>query len=305
MPEEDKKKDEPMVDLDTTGNPVDVEIKDSNIEEVKEEEKKEDVKVVEAPKVEVEEKTDELEEYSEDVKKRIGKLTYKLRESERREKEAINFAQQIKGEKDQLQKKVISLDKGYLTEYDQRVDSQTGAATNQLKLAVEAGDVDAQVKAQQEIARLAIEKERVRATLEEQKQKVAEPQAQKPVSPQQSVKPDPKAEAWAGKNPWFGTDETMTYGSFAIHKRMVEQDGFDPSSDDYYTEIDKRIRKEFPHKFNEGGEVNGGTKPVQTVASAVRKPMTGRKTVRLTPSQVAISKKLGVPLEEYAKYVKE
>ena len=228
-----------------------------------------------------------------------------MRESERREKEAINFAQQVKGEKDQLQKKVINLDKGYLTEYDQRVDSQTGAATNQLKLAVEAGDVDAQVKAQQEIARLAIEKERVRATLDEQKQKDAEPQVQKPVAPQQTARPDPKAEAWAEKNPWFGTDETMTYGSFAIHKKMVKEDGFDPNSDDYYTEIDKRIRKEFPHKFNEGGEVNGGTKPVQTVASAVRKPMTGRKTVRLTPSQVAIAKKLGVPLEEYAKYVKE
>ncbi len=167
MPKEEKK-DEPMVDLDTTGNPVDVEVKDSNVEEIKE-----DVKTEEAPKVEEvqeKEKTDELDEYSEDVKKRIGKLTYKLREAERREKEAVNFAQQVKGEKDQLQKKVINLDKGYLTEYDQRVDSQTGAATNQLKLAVEAGDVDAQVKAQQEIAKLAIEKERVRATLDGQKQ---------------------------------------------------------------------------------------------------------------------------------------
>ena len=304
MPKEEKK-DEPMVDLDTTGNPVDVEVKDSNVEEIKE-----DVKTEEAPKVEEvqeKEKTDELDEYSEDVKKRIGKLTYKLREAERREKEAVNFAQQVKGEKDQLQKKLINLDKGYLTEYDQRVDSQTGAATNQLKLAVEAGDVDAQVKAQQEIAKLAIEKERVRATLDGQKQKAEEPQKteQKPVAPQQAARPDPKAEAWASKNPWFGTDETMTYGSFAIHKKMVEEDGFDPNSDDYYSEIDKRIRKEFPHKFNEGGEVNGGTKPVQTVASAVRKPMTGRKTVRLTPSQVAIAKKLGVPLEEYAKYVKE
>ena len=306
MPEE-KKKDEPMVDLDTTGNPVDVEVKDSNIEEVKEEIKEVDVKTEEAPKVEeVKEKTDELEEYSEDVKKRIGKLTYKLRESERREKEAINFAQQVKGEKDQLQKKVISLDKGYLTEYDQRVDSQTGEAKNKLKQAVEAGDVDAQVVAQQEIAKLAIEKERVRATLDEQKQKAEAPQPeQKIVEPKQPAKVDPKAEAWASKNPWFGTDETMTYGSFAIHKKMVDEDGFDPNSDDYYSEIDKRIRKEFPHKFIDGGEINGSTKPVQTVASAVRKPMTGRKTVRLTPSQVAIAKKLGVPLEEYAKYVKE
>jgi hypothetical protein len=306
MPEiqEALKEKTPMVDLDTTGNAVDVEIKDSKAD-AKEVETKKDEPIVEVK----EEEKDEREEYSDGVKKRIDRLTYKIRESERREKEAINYAQQVQGERDSLQSKFDKLDDGYVNEFTGRVKSQLESAKIQLKDAMTKGDVDAQVAANQSLARLAIEEERIKAT-EDQRKKYEESLkntgqiGQQPVQNQVQVpKPDPKAEAWAEKNEWFGKDEAMTYASFGIHKRLVEEDGFNPTSDEYYEEIDKRIRKEFPHKFN-GGE-QAGSKPVQTVASASRTSRTGRKTVRLTPSQVAIAKKLGVPLEEYAKYVKE
>jgi hypothetical protein len=236
-------------------------------------------------------------------------LTYKIRESERREKEAINYAQQVQGERDNLQSKFDKLDDGYVNEFTGRVKSQLESAKIQLKDAMAKGDVDAQVAANQAMARLAIEEERIKATEEQRKKyeeslKNAGQIGEQPVQSRvQQPKPDPKAEAWAEKNEWFGKDEAMTYASFGIHKRLVEEDGFNPTSDEYYEEINKRIREEFPHKFN-GGE-KAGSKPVQTVASASRTSGTGRKTVRLTPSQVAIAKKLGVPLEEYAKYVKE
>ena len=295
----------PMVDLDTTGNAVDVEIKDSKAD-IKEVETKDE------PIVEVKEEKDEREEYSEGVKKRIDRMTYKIREAERRENEAIKYAQKIQGERDNLQSKFDKLDDGYVNEFTGRVKSQLESAKIQLKNAVTKGDIEAQVAANQALARLAIEEERIKAT-EEQRKKYEESLkntgqiGQQPVqnqvqAPRQS-RPDPKAESWAEKNEWFGKDEAMTYASFGIHKKLVEEDGFNPTSDEYYEEIDKRIRKEFPHKFS-GGE-QASSKPVQTVASASRTSRTGRKTVRLTPSQVAIAKKLGVPLEEYAKYVKE
>jgi hypothetical protein len=302
----------PMVDIDTSGNAVDVELDDSKANTKEVETKKEE------PKVEVkevkEEKKDEREEYSEGVKKRIDRLTYKIRESERREKEALNFAQQIKQERDDLQTKFTKLDDGYVNEFSTRVKSELESAKASLKQAVSAGDVDAQVAANQNLARLAIEQERINATEEQRKlyEKSQENAGQTIQQPVQSnvqqpppAKPDPKAEAWAEKNEWFGKDEAMTYASFGIHKKLVEEEGYNPSSDEYYEEIDKRLRNEFPQKFNDGGEVQGGKQPVQTVASATRTTRTGRKTVRLTPSQVAIAKKLGVPLEEYAKYVKE
>jgi len=308
MPEAQKelKKDESMVDLDTTGNAVDVEIKDSKAD-IKEVETKKDEPIVEV-KEEKEEK-DEREEYSEGVKKRIDRLTYKIREAERREKEAVNYAQQVKGERDNLQTKFDKLDDGYVNEFTGRVKSQLEAAKVNLKQAMSKGDVDAQIAANQTLARLAIEEERIKATEDQRKKyeeslKNAGQIGEQPVQSRvQQPRPDPKAEQWAEKNEWFGKDEAMTYASFGIHKRLVEEDGFNPTSDEYYEEIDKRIRKEFPHKFN--GEEKASSKPVQTVASASRTSGTGRKTVRLTPSQVAIAKKLGVPLEEYAKYVKE
>ena len=300
----------PMVDLDTTGNSVDIELDDSkaNTKEVETKESKIQVEEVK------EEKKDEREEYSEGVKKRIDRLTYKIRESERREKEALSFAEQIKRERDDLQTKFTKLDDGYVNEFAGRVKSELESAKASLKQAVAAGDVDAQVNANQALARLAIEQERINATEEQRKlyeksqenagQVVQQP-VQSNVQQPQAAPPDPKAEAWANKNEWFGKDEAMTYASFGIHKKLVEEEGFNPTTDEYYEEIDRRLRNEFPQKFNDGGEVQGSNKPVQTVASAQRTTRSGRKTVRLTPSQVAIAKKLGVPLEEYAKYVKE
>ena len=310
MPEaqEALKEDNLMVDLDTSGNAVDVELKEDDTKEVETEQPKVETKE-ESPK----EKKDEREEYSEGVKKRIDRLTYKIREAERREKEALSFAEQIKKERDELQTKFTKLDDGYVNEFSSRVKSELESAKASLKAAVAAGDVDAQVAANQNLARLAIEQERINATEEQRKlyensQENAGQTIQQPVQSniqQPPPKPDPKAEAWAEKNEWFGKDEAMTYASFGIHKKLVEEEGFNPSSDEYYEEIDRRLRQEFPQKFNDGGEVQGGKQPVQTVASATRTTRTGRKTVRLTPSQVAIAKKLGVPLEEYAKYVKE
>ena len=300
---------EPMVELDTGGNAVDIELKEEK--EIQVEEQK-DTKV-EQPKEEVvkEGKKDEREEYSKDVQKRIDRMTYKIREAERREKEALEFAKKVKQEKDDLQGKFDKLDDGYVNEFSTRVKSELEAAKVQLKQAMAKGDVDAQVEANQNLARLAIEEERIKATEQQRKQyeetlkntgQIGDQPVQNNVQP---PKPDPKAEAWAERNEWFGKDEAMTYASFGIHKKLVEEEGFNPSTDEYYEEIDKRLRDEFPQKFNDGGEVQGGKQPAQTVASANRTTRAGRKTVRLTPSQVAIAKKLGVPLEEYAKYVKE
>ena len=299
-----------MVELDTGGDSVDIELKDKeNVSKV-EETKSEAIEVKENTEAK-EEVKDEREEYSDGVKKRIDRLTYKIREAERREQAAVQFAQKIKEEKDSLEGKFKELDDGYVNEFTGRVQSQLESAKNNLKNAVAKGDIDAQVSANQLLAKLAIEEERIKAT--EVQRKTTADQAdnagqvvQQPVQNNVATpKPDPRAEAWAEKNEWFGKDETMTYASFGIHKKLVEQEGYDPTSDEYYDEVDKRIRTEFPHKFNDGGEVQGSNKPVQTVASATRTSRTGRKTVRLTPSQVAIAKKLGVPLEEYAKYVKE
>ena len=298
---------EPMIELDTGGNSVDVELKAEK--EVEVEEQKDDK--VESQETKKETKKDEREEYSKDVQKRIDRMTYKIREAERREKEALEFAKKVKQEKDELQGKFDKLDDGYVNEFSTRVKSELEAAKVQLKQAMAKGDVDAQVEANQNLARLAIEEERIKATEQQRKQyeetlkntgQIGDQPVQNNVQP---PKPDPKAEAWAERNEWFGKDEAMTYASFGIHKKLVEEEGFNPSSDEYYEEIDKRLREEFPQKFNDGGEVQGGKQPAQTVASANRTTSAGRKTVRLTPSQVAIAKKLGVPLEEYAKYVKE
>ena len=303
-------KSDPMVELDIGGDSVDVELKDKENTSKVEDKKSEAIEVKETTETK-EEVKDEREEYSDGVKKRIDRLTYKIREAERREQAAVQFAQKIKEEKDSLEGKFKELDDGYVNEFTGRVQSQLESAKNNLKNAVAKGDIDAQVNANQLLAKLAIEEERIKAT--EVQRKATADQAdnagqvvQQPVQNNVATpKPDPRAEAWAEKNEWFGKDETMTYASFGIHKKLVEQEGYDPTSDEYYDEVDKRIRTEFPHKFNDGGEVQGSNKPVQTVASATRTSRTGRKTVRLTPSQVAIAKKLGVPLEEYAKYVKE
>jgi hypothetical protein len=301
MPEEqvkDIQQSEPVVDIPTEGDSVDVELKEDSSPKEQPVEQKPGVEV------KVDSDKEELDEYSEKVKTRINKLTGKLRETERRESASFDYAKRVAEENKKLKGRLNTLDSSYIDEYKARTEAQTVGAKAELQKAIEAGDVDAQVNAQEALSKLAVDNQRVLATTQAKEQKIQGEQVQQPtLTPPK--KPDPKAEAWAEKNSWFGTDEAMTYASFGIHRKLVEKEGFDANSDEYYTEIDKRIRHEFPHKFDGG---NGATKPVQSVASAGRSTTTktsGRKTVRLSPSQVHIAKRLGVPLEEYAKYVKE
>ena len=290
-----------MVPIDTSGDPVDVELKDD--------EKKDDVKVeeqTEETKVEEEnfENKKEVDDYGANVQKRIDKLTFKIREAERREKEAIKFAEAVNKENADLRSKVRDVDDGYLDEYSKRVTSEMEKAQAVLQAAINSKDAKRQVEAQQAIARLAIEEERANASKAQREKALKEQKDAPPVQqqPLQQAKPDPKAEAWAEKNSWFGANEAMTYTALSIHKKLLQEEGFDGKSDEYYKELDKRIREEFPHKFE---DTNKKDRPAQAVASANRSVKSGRRTVRLTPSQVAIAKKLGVSLEDYAKHVKE
>ena len=275
------------------------------------EEEKVEVEQVEEKPVETkteetkDEKADELKTYSEGVQKRIAKLTRKMREAERQKEEALPFAQSVKTERDSLQSRFVKADKSYVSEFETRVKSNMEAARSALRTAIEAGDVDAQVKAQEQMATLNADAVRL-ASLKSQQETEPKEEKQVNVSPSQAEQPvrtDPKAEAWAAKNSWFGNDTAMTYTAFDMHKTLVEKEGFDPATDEYYEEIDKRLRLEFPQKFDKvAGNSTETAKPAQTVASARRPANTGRKrTVKLTPSQVAIAKRLGVPLEEYAK----
>ena len=296
-----------IVDLPSDGPSVDVELpkeKESAVETQQQEE------VV----VEDSASQGEMDDYGKKVQSRIDKLTKKLRESERREQAAIEFAQGLQHEQTKLQQKTRQLDTGYVNEFASRVEAQTAEAKKQLKDAMDTGDIDAQVEAQQKIARLAVDADRAKKSLDQRERLKKEMEARgvdpnqpqmpiqqpQPQAPQPAAPPDPKAENWAEKNDWFGTDEPMTLTSFSIHRKLVEE-GFDTKSDEYYSEIDKRMRETFPHKFEQVST------PTQTVASASRstQPAKRQGTVRLTPSQVAIAKKLGVPLSEYAKYVKE
>ena len=316
--------DEKMIPLDTDGNDVEVTLKeevtegvevpesnvreifnDDPIVEVKEEVKKEEVK---------KEEGGELEEYSATVKKRIDKLTRKMRESERREQAALEYAKKVQAENKQLNNRSTETNKAYVNDLTNRVTAQIDSAKNNLKNAITNGDVDKQVDYQREISSLTQEEDRVRrekikldrlseaATIQADsnnsqvnKQRAAPPP------------PDPKAVKWAEDNSWFGQDQVMTYAAYGLHQQLTETEGYDPRSEEYYEEIDLRIKKEFPHRFKESKvqENSSNGKPVQAVASANRSTKSGRRIVRLTPSQVTISKRLGVPLEEYAKYVKE
>ena len=240
---------------------------------------------------------DELEEYSAGVKGRISQLTKRFREEERQKQTAIEFAENVRKENDSLKQRMQALDKGYMEQFDGRVSSEIETAKQVLREAHEAGDVDKLVDAQESLAALTVQKSVSREPR-------PEPIIAAPSKPQSQVTPDPKAEAWAADNTWFGDDEVMTYGAFGIHRRMVEDEGFDPSSNEYYTELDSRLRNEFPNKFDSKAKSNGGRKVASAESSASRNK-SGRKTVRLTPSQVAIAKKLNVPLEEYAKYVRD
>ena len=261
--------------------------------------------------VEVEEPAEtQQEKQVSESQKRIDRLTKLHREAERREKDAIAYAEAVKKESDELRAKMRNLDQGYVQEYSGRVESELESAKTALRQAMSIGDTDAAVEAQERLAQLSVAKERARqAQAQMERRREAEPQ-QEEAAPQQNYnqsepqRPDPRAEEWAEQNDWFGKDEAMTYAAFGIHKRLVESEGFDPNSEDYYTELDRRIADEFPHKLGKTGQQS--SRPVQTVASASRTAKnSGRRKVKLTSSQVAIAKKLGVPLEEYAKYVKE
>ena len=326
--QEEEKKIEPMVDIDTSGPGADIELPEEKTEaevETKEdsspapqeaeeprEEKAEGSDAQPEAKQEdkPEQKKEELETYSKDVQRRIAKLTKKWREAQRQADEALKFAENQKQQKEKLQKKYSKVEQAGVKDREQRITSGLQAAAAKLAAAKEAGDLAAEVEANKEIARLGYEEARLneaKAAYEDMAK--AEPKSEEipKVAPQQTAQPDPKAEAWGAKNKWFGTDTAMTYTAFDLHKKLVDEEGFDPQSDEYYSEIDKRIRLEFPHKFdnNEDKVQNNTTKPTQIVASAKRSVnKSGRKTVRLTPSQVAIAKKLGVPLEEYAKQMK-
>ena len=298
-----------MIDLPSDGPSVDVEIPEAKETEVVSQPQEEQEVVVEESASQ-----GEMDDYGKKVQSRIDKLTKKLRESERREQAAIEFAQGLQSEQAKLQQRAKLLDTGYVNEFASRVEAQTAEAKKQLKDAMDVGDIDAQVEAQQKIARLAVDADRAKKSLDQRERLKKEmeargvdpnqpqmpQQAQQPVQQQPAAPPDPKAEAWAEKNEWFGTDEPMTLTSFSIHRKLVEE-GFDTKSDEYYSEIDKRMRDTFPHKFEQVST------PTQTVAPATRstQPAKRKGSVRLTPSQVAIAKKLGVPLSEYAKYVKE
>jgi hypothetical protein len=304
MPEEEKvKPSEKLVDIDTSGPEKDV-----AVEEVKEEavvETKEEEPVKEEPVKEEEEDT-KLEEYSKGVQGRIAKLTRKMREAERREIAATEYASSLEKARKFDQDRFQKVDSDYTKKFEDNIKTGMDSAQNDLARAIEAGDAAAQVQANKKIATLAFDN----AKMEQRKESMAR---EKPVqlsdggqlpreTPRQMPQADPMAEDWAGKNTWFGRDRPMTFTAFEIHKDLVEKEGFDPKSDEYYAEIDKRIKVDFPHKF--GNSETTTPKPVQSVASANRSVKQGRKTVRLTSSQVHIAKKLGVPLEEYAKQLK-
>jgi len=330
MPENKEQK---MVDIDTSGPGAEIELDVKQPEQEKEyatnDTKSDDTSaqsneqpVVQTSKQETENKDQgtevktentepqnteakkELEEYSEGVQKRIAKLTKKMREAERQREAALDYARKVQAEKESLSGRLNKLDTGYVSEMENRIKSSMEAAASRLAQARADGDLKAEIAATTEISKLGYEEARlseIKSRQVEVKQEVKPQQTIDPIQQQETaVNPDPKAQSWAQKNTWFGQDEAMTYTAFGLHKRLVEEEGYDPQSDEYYGEIDKRIRLEFPHKFVRT-ETPTTVKPVQSVASANKSGKTGRKTVRLTPSQVAIAKKLGVPLEEYAK----
>jgi len=318
MPENKNQK---TVDIDTSGPEVDVEfnedstpvqefeVKEETVREVVKEEPSSSTPVTKVEKQEAsDEKTDtkkdELEDYSEGVQRRIAKLTKKMREAERQREEAVRYAQTVKAEKELLTKRFSSLETSSLKDKESKIVSAFEAAKAKLGLAREAGDIAIEIEAQREIAKLGYEE----ARLQEMKDLAAREPIKQPLTisdvsvPKQDtpIVGSVKAESWGSKNKWFGSDKPMTYTAFDIHRQLVDEEGYDAESDEYYAEIDKRIRLEFPHKFDKNATTET-TRPTQVVASAKRSVKPGRKTVRLTPSQVAIAKKLGVPLEEYAK----
>ena len=297
---------ETEVNLDDKGEPEKVE---TVKEEIEVEQVPEDKSFENERETKLEENKDELKEYSDGVQKRIAKLTRKMREAERQKEEAVAYAQSIKNKNDEMEGRISKMDTSYVSEFESRVKTGLAAAKLALKNAIESQDVEAQIAAQQQLAALTMDEARVNSLKVANENKPQPQQREVNITPQQRVpqqQSDPRAEDWASRNSWFGNDSAMTYTAFDIHKTLVEKEGFDPQSNDYYAEVDKRIRLEFPHKFDKIGDTSTErAKPAQNVASAKRSASTGRrKTVKLTPSQVAIAKRLGVPLEAYAKQLK-
>ena len=315
MPEEEKK----TVPIDTSGPDVDIEIEEKKDEAVieteqpKEETTEQEVKteepVVEKEKEKETKEDDQLEDYSKGVQARIAKLTRKMREAERREKAALDYAKAVEAKRKTVETKFSKVNEDYVKQFETRVKSGMDSAQKELASAIENSDAAAQIEAQKKIAALSIDEARLNAlkeqpvVKEETAPKLKDAESLPEATPEKLPNPDPKAEDWASKNDWFGKDRPMTFTAFEIHKDLVEREGYDPQSDEYYAEVDKRIRLEFPHKFDKKEQTS--EKPTQNVASVKRSAVRqNRQTVRLTSSQVAIAKKLGVPLEEYAKQLK-
>jgi len=326
MPEANKiKQDEVMVDIDTSGPETEVNLPEENVNEVttetaNEEIIKDTVKPEDAPSEPSEQKNvqageqkedEQLEDYSKGVQSRIAKLTRKMREAERREQAATEYAKAVEQKRKVIESKYEQINNDYVKQFDTRVTTGMDSAQSELARAIEAGDAAAQVEANKKIATLSIDAARLNVLKDTNTKETVVQQPAANLSqdanyerqtPQALPTPDPQAEAWASKNSWFGQDRAMTFTAFEIHKELVDGEGYDPKSAEYYAEIDKRIKVDFPHKF--GNTETNTSRPVQSVASANRSVKPGRKTVRLTSSQVAIAKKLGVPLEEYAKQIK-
>ena len=330
MPNEDKSS-EKLVDIDTSGPGADVDVaetKDQEIVDIKEEQSNEETTQNDTSADDTSEKSDvsddvqkseqektqkdsELEDYSKGVQSRISKLTRKMREAERREAAALDYARAVEYKRKEMESQFVKKDSAYNKKLEESVKTGMEAAQKELAAAIESGNAESQVEANKRIASLAFENAKLQQAKENapeveeprQKPQLSDEQYLPRRTPNELPDPDPRAEDWAARNRWFGQDRAMTFTAFEIHKDLVEKEGFDPKSNDYYKEVDRRIRLDFPHKFDKGGSVNTSA-PVQTVASANRSVKPGRKTVRLTPSQVAIAKKLGVPLEEYAKQLK-
>ena len=292
---------------------AEVEIPEVETEETESEVKIEETETKKEPVEAKSEQEDEIEDYSEGVKKRINKLTYKVRESERREQAAIEYAQSVQDELNKTKNKLSKSDQNLYSEYSTRVSSELNSAQERYKKAYESGDTDALLESQKDLAKLAVEEESLKRVKPEAETETEVTQGEQQVAPkwtqpaqqqQQAPQPDPKAKAWAEKNEWFGDDLAMTTAAFAFHRQLTEGEGYDPTSDEYYKEVDKRLAESFPHKLgNTQKEVRetvaGSSKGVGTTKAR------SRRTIKLTPSQVAIAKRLGVPLEEYAKHIKE
>ena len=311
MPKEEK-----MVELDTSGEGAEINLEEQKDESVVDTEAPKE-KEAEAPseepvetkqeeeKEEPKKQDEQLEDYSKGVQARIAKLTRKMREAERQRDAATEYARSVEEKRLAMEKRFEKTDADYIKKFETSISTGLEAAQKELAAAIEAGDAQAQVEANKRIATLAFENAKLAQSKEAREEQVTKPsEVRAPQQPVTQAEPsDPMAEAWAAKNSWFGQDRAMTYTAFEIHKDLVDKEGYDPKSDEYYAEIDKRIRVDFPHKFAKS-EDKQSTNPVQTVASAKRSVRPGRKTVKLTSSQVAIAKKLGVPLEEYAKQIK-